>query len=91
MSTHKCCFELVGLLLSLSIYHPNETIFIISDSKTKDEIEKITPQPKLNIIWFVELDSYSGMDRFTMDKKGIFGEFLKNKMKIINYALKKKQ
>ncbi len=87
MSTYKCCFELVGLLLSLSIYHPNETIYIIADSKTKDEIEKITPKPKLNIVWFVELDSYSHMDRLIMDKKGIFGEFLKNKMKIINYAL----
>lgn len=87
MSTHKCCFELIGLLLSLSIYHPNETIFIISDSKTKDEIEKITPQPKLNIIWFVELDSYSGMDRFTMDKKGIWSKFQMSKPKIISYAL----
>ena len=87
MSTYKCCFELIGLLLSLSIYHPNETIFIISDSKTKDEIEKITPQPKLNIVWFVELDSYSGMDRFTMDKKGIWSKFQMSKPKIISYAL----
>ena len=87
ISTYNCCFELVGLLLSLSIYHPNEIIYIVADSKTKDEIEKITPKPKLNIVWFVELNFYSDMDRLTMDKKGIWSEFQMHKSKVITYAL----
>ena len=88
MATSNCAFELIGLLLSLSIYHPNETIYLMVDTKTKNEIDKMSPQPKLQMIFFVELDEYDGMNRQIMEQKNIFGEFLKNKMKIINYALK---
>ena len=35
LSTSNCAFELVGLLLSLSIFHTNETIYILTDTKTK--------------------------------------------------------
>lgn len=87
ISTYTCYFELVGLLLSLSIYHPNEKIYILTDTKTKNYIDTITPQPKLDIHWFIELDMYDGMNRQIMERKGIFGQFLKNKMKVINYAL----
>jgi hypothetical protein len=52
--TSNCAFELSGLLLSLSVYHPNETIYILSDTKTKDIINNITPKPKLNIgLWSI--------------------------------------
>ena len=76
MCTSNCAFELVGLLLSLSIYHPNENIYIISDSETKKIIENITPQPRLNIHWIVELD-----------KMNIWSEFQMSKSKIISTAL----
>ena len=33
--TSNCAFELVGLLLSLSVYHTNETIYVLTDTKTK--------------------------------------------------------
>ena len=88
LCTSNCAFELVGLLLSLSIYHPNENIYIISDSETKKIIENITPQPRLNIHWIVELDKYHGLNRFKMEQQNIFGTFLKNKMKIMREALK---
>lgn len=87
ISTYTCSFELVGLLLSLSIYHPNEKIYILTDTKTKNYIDTITPQPKLDIHWFIELDMYDGMNRQIMEQKCIFGQFLKNKMKVIKYAL----
>lgn len=87
--TNTCSFELVGLLLSLSIYHPNETIYIMCDTKTKESISNITPQPKLNMLWFVELDAYDGMNRMTMEKNNCFGTFLSYKMKIMREALKK--
>jgi hypothetical protein len=57
------------------------------DSKTKTYIENSTPQSQLQITWFIELDKYDGMDRQKMEKNKTFGEFLRNKMKVIKYAL----
>ena len=65
--TSNCAFELVGLLLSLSVFHPNEKMFILCDTKTKEIIDNMTPQPRLQITWFVELDKYDGMNRQIMD------------------------
>ena len=88
LCTSNCAFELVGLLLSLSIFHTNANIYIISDNETKKIIENITPQPRLNIHWVIELDEYKGLNRFKMEQQNIFGTFLKNKMKIMRDALK---
>ena len=35
MCTSNCAGELGGLLLSLSVFHPDETIYILSDTKNK--------------------------------------------------------
>jgi hypothetical protein len=86
--TSNCAFELVGLLLSLSVYHPNEKIYIMCDTKTKMIIDNMTPQPKLQIKWFIELDKYDGMNREIMTKKGIWSDFQMSKANIIAYALK---
>ena len=43
--THTCYQELIGLLLSLSLHHPNEKIYCMVDEKTKNEIIQLTPQP----------------------------------------------
>ena len=85
--TSNCTFELVGLLLSLSFFHTNETIYILSDSKTKKVIDELTPKPKLEIKWLIELDKYDGMNRHTMTQKGIWGDFQMSKSYIIKYAL----
>jgi hypothetical protein len=85
--TTSCAFELVGLLLSLSIYHTNSKIYIICDTKTKSIINNITPQPKLEIIWFIELDIYDGLNRQSMEQKGIWSDFQMSKANIIKYAL----
>jgi len=87
LCTSSCTQELIGLLLSLSVFHPNEKMFIICDTKTKEIIKEITPQPKLQITWFVELDKYTTMDRQMMTDQGIFCEFLMNKPLIIKHAL----
>ena len=68
--TSNCAFELIGLLLSLSVYHRNELIYILCDSKTKTIVEQMTPAPKLTINWFVELDKYDGMNRQMMEQNG---------------------
>jgi len=85
--TSNCAFELVGLLLSLSVYHPNEKMFILCDTKTKTIVDNMTPQPRLQITWFVELDKYDGMNRDIMTRKGIWGEFQMAKAIVIKYAL----
>ena len=85
--TSNCAFELVGLLLSLSLYHPNEQIFILCDTKTKEIINNMTPKPRLQIKWFIELDKYDGMNREIMTRKGIWAEFQMSKANIITYAL----
>lgn len=89
--TSNCAFELIGLLLSLSIFHTNDSIYILSDSKTKKIIDEMTPQPKLKIKWFIELDKYDGMNRETMTKNGIWSDFQMAKAIIINYALKEEK
>jgi hypothetical protein len=86
--TSNCAFELVGLLLSLSVYHPNEKMFILCDTKTKEIIDNMTPQPKLQIEWFIELDKYDGMNRQIMERKGNWSEFQMSKANIISHALK---
>lgn len=85
--TSNCAFELVGLLLSLSVYHPNEKIYILSDTKTRELVENMTPQPRLQITWFIELDKYDGMNRQIMTEKGIWSEFQMAKANVIKYAL----
>ena len=85
--TSNCAFELVGLLLSLSVFHPNERMFILCDTKTKEIIDNMTPQPRLQITWHIELDKYDGMNRQIMEQKGIWAEFQMAKANIIKYAL----
>ena len=87
MCTSTCAFELKGLLLSLSVYHTDETIYIMSDSKTKKLVEEMTPKPRLNIKWFVELDEYDGLNRMMMEQKGLFTKFLMSKPNIIKKTL----
>lgn len=86
--TSNCAFELIGLLLSLSVYHPNEKMFILCDSKTKEIVNNMTPQPRLQITWVVELDKYDGMNRQIMVQKGIWSDFQMAKSTVIKYALR---
>ena len=85
--TSNCAFELVGLLLSLSVFHPNEKMFILCDTKTKEIVDNMTPQPRLQITWFVELVKYDGINRDIMTRKGIWDEFQMSKAVVIKYAL----
>ena len=88
LSTYGCHNELFGLLLSLSLYHPNEKMYCLVDTKTKKAIENYTPKIKLNIIWLVTLDKYTGMNRKQMETKGIWSDFQMQKAVIIDETLK---
>jgi len=85
--TNNCSFELVGLLLSLSIYHTNEIIHILCDTKTKNTIDNMSPQPKLRMFFYLELDKYDGLNRMSMEKKGVWSEFQMSKANVIKKAL----
>ena len=85
--TSTCAFECVGLLLSLSVFHPNETIYIMCDTKTKQTIDEMTPRPKLNMVFLVELDEYSGYDRIQMVARDLWSQFQMTKSRVIAKAL----
>lgn len=79
--------ELIGLLLSLSLFHTNEKIYISCDTQTKKNIESLTPKPKLEIIWFVDLDNYGNINRTEMEKNQTWGDFQMEKANIMKKAL----
>lgn len=85
--TDKCSYELVGLLLSLSLFHENSTIYIMCDSATQNSIKNMSPQPKLNIVWYIELDKYTNMNREKMEKSNLWSEFQMAKANVMKYAL----
>lgn len=89
MSTESCWEELYGLLLSLSLHHTNEKVFLIVDTNTKNNIEKTTPKLKLDIKWSVLLDEYTGLDRNKMNaiSPTMFTEFVLKKAVIMKTAL----
>ena len=85
--TEQCKQELVGFLLSLSIHHPNARVYVMCDTETKRNIDILTPQPKLELKWFVDLDKYSNMDRQQMEKNGLWSDFQMAKAEVIEKAL----
>ena len=87
MCTIKCGQELVGFLLSLSLFHTDANVYIVADKQTKEKIESMTPQPKLNIKWLVSLDKYSDLDRSQMVEMGLWDEFQMAKADVISFAL----
>lgn len=91
LCTKQCKQELIGFLLSLSLHHPSAKTYIICDTETKTYIEESTPQPRLTLFWFTELDKYSDYSRQEMEKKGIWSDFQMAKATIIEKALEREQ
>lgn len=87
--TEPTAFELVGLLLSLSVYHPNAPVIIVSDSKTKSILDSISPTPRLNISWHIHLDQYSGFNRAQMEAQNLWSDFQMAKASAMELALEK--
>lgn len=85
--TYNCHHEFFGLLYSLSFHHQNATIYCMVDSKTKDEYDILTVKPKLNVIFYVELDEYTGLNRQQMTHMKIWDNFQMKKSEIIDKVL----
>jgi hypothetical protein len=88
LSTYGCHQELFGLLLSLSIYHPNSNVYCLVDTVSKNAILSYTPTLKLNVIWIENLNQYSGLNRAQMTQRGIWSVFQMMKAYAIDEALK---
>jgi hypothetical protein len=85
--TNQCVNETFSFLLSLSIHHKNEKIYIMSDSESKNIILQNTPNLKLNIIWFIELNEFSNKTRDDMLKENKWTDFQMKKALIIDKVL----
>jgi hypothetical protein len=89
ISTNKCKDELIGMLLSLSLHHPNAKVICMIDTETNDALNNCTPKINLDLDIIINLDNYSGKNRAQMEKENIFGEFLMAKANVIEEAVKK--
>ena len=87
LATYGCHREMFGLLLSISLYHKNTTVYCLVDTKTKEYIINSTPKIDLNIVWLVLLDEYTGLDRSAMEAQGVWADFQMQKAMIISEAL----
>ena len=87
LCTSNCANELVGLLLSLSIFHSGAIVYVICDTKTKKIIDAITPKPRLDLKCHLELNKYDDMNRQQMERAGVWSEFQMAKARIIEIAL----
>jgi hypothetical protein len=57
------------------------------DTKTKQTIDEMTPSPKLNMVFLVDLDEYSGYDRIQMVARDLWSQFQMTKSRVIAKAL----
>ncbi len=91
--TSTCVNELKGFLMSLSLFHLNERIYILCDTITKDIINKfMINQPiKLEIIWIANLDKYTKFNRTTMERLDIWSDFQMSKSIVIDKALEREK
>ena len=86
--TYPCVQELVGLILSLNIHHPNTLLYIYTDTKSKHYIENIlTPTPTIPLKWNICLDKYADKNREQMEREKIIKDFWANKAKCMLWAL----
>ena len=87
ISTYNCSHELIGMLLSLSIHHKNSKVYGLIDTETKNHLDIIKPQLRLQLFLNVTLDKYSNKNRNIMVNEGIWDEFQMQKANVIKYAL----
>lgn len=53
VGTKQGAFQLYGFLLSLSLFHKGEKVYVMCDEGTEDEIEMYSLTPMLDIVWLV--------------------------------------
>jgi hypothetical protein len=87
IATYNVVNELKGMLLSLSLNHPNAIVYGFVDIKTKKELETMTPKIKLDLILEIKLEKYSNKNREQMENENIWSDFQMEKARVISYSL----
>ena len=87
ISTYNSSHELVGMLLSLSIYHNKSKVYGLVDTETYNLITTFVPKIQLQMFLKVSLNKYSNKDRTVMVRENIWDEFQMQKANVIKYAL----
>lgn len=86
--TSTCVNELKGFITSLSLFHSNSKLYVLCDTITKQMMDEFLKNKSvLPIIWFVELDKYTKLNRSTMERLDIWSEFQMSKSIIIDKTL----
>tara|TARA_A100001035_G_scaffold272352_1_gene261568 strand:+ start:2317 stop:3876 length:1560 start_codon:yes stop_codon:yes gene_type:complete len=75
------------MLLSMSIHHKNSKVYGLIDTETKNSLDIIKPQLRLQLFLSITLDKYSNKNRNIMVNEGIWDEFQMQKANVIKYAL----
>jgi hypothetical protein len=88
ISTNNCKDELIGMLLSLSLHHPNAKVVCMVDDETNQALQNCTPKIQLDLHIIINLNEYSGKNRAKMEAEGIFGEFLMAKANVVEEGIK---
>tara|TARA_Y100000992_G_scaffold217748_2_gene150511 strand:- start:1806 stop:3425 length:1620 start_codon:yes stop_codon:yes gene_type:complete len=87
ISTYNSSHELVGMLLSLSIYHNKSKVYGLVDTETYNLITTFVPKIQLQMFLKISLNKYSNKDRTVMVRENIWDEFQMQKANVIKYAL----
>lgn len=85
--THYLKEELVGFLLSLSVYHPNTDVYLFLDRPCKQTVDAITPYLKVRTHVKVNLNEWDET-LATMEFKGSASEFLSYRIRVMDEALR---
>jgi hypothetical protein len=88
IANYNCHLEVIGMLLSLSLHHPNSIVYGFVDNKTKIHIEKCVPKIKLDLRLVSNLEKYKNKNRVQLTSSGEWSQFQMEKANVIDYALK---
>lgn len=80
--------DLIGLLFSLSIQHPQAPLHLFVDDETKSFIDSLEPYLNLELHIKVNLDEWKGKSqRSELEKSGGWQKLMLQKMDVMNLAL----
>ena len=87
ISTGNCANELIGLLLSLSVHHPDVPVICLVDEATQIALNKLSAPLRIKPVYYPILNEYSGKNRQQMESEGIWSTFQMMKARAIELAL----
>lgn len=89
LATDSCYNDLSRLLVSISIFNPDNKIYLLCDTPIHKKV--LQEFPFLNIEYLCTLDCYANKNRNIMEKEGIWLQFMLEKCTIVDFALTKEK